>query len=321
MKYLTRIFEIAVVWSLLLVSCNNSSQPTQNSTTTPILNFTRQTNTPFPKTPTLTLAPTSTLYPTLDTESANELVFQLLKDNANCRLPCWWGITPTVTTSQDARSFLNSFSSIASTNSTGNDDGSMLLDIPNGNGLLSPYIAYDSIDGVVNKLTIGIGQLIKNENGGYDQVHDDPAFAKAVQSFMLPEILSSYGQPKEVLISTYSLQPLGWPVLFDIQLFYPERGFLMVYHSLMEFSGSGYIKGCPSKSNISIGLWEPGKYLSITDIPGNIRNNISSFSLSSYLQVDEATNMSIQDFYDTFKNNDGTLCLETPSSLWPFPGQ
>jgi hypothetical protein len=197
----------------------------------------------------------------------------------------------------------------------------MILHIPNGDGLLSPSIEYDSIDGVINTLTIGIAQLAKNENGGYDQIFDDSSFARATQSVTLAEILKSYGQPKEVLISTYSLQPLGWPIFFDIQLFYSEHGFLIVYTSLMEFSVDGYIKGYPSNSNINIGLWEPGKYLSINDLPKDIRNNVSSFPLSSYLQIDDATEMSVQDFYNAFENDNGNLCLETPASLWPMPGQ
>jgi hypothetical protein len=310
MKYFTKIYRMAILLSVLMVSCNDSSQPTQSSTTTP-----------FAKPPTVTPIPSATLYPILNSENANELVFQLLKDNSNCHLSCWWGIIPTTTTSQDAISFLNSFSSIASRNSLENEHGSMRLQIPNGRGFLSPFVEYDSIDGIVDSLVVGISQLAKNENGGYEEVHDDPAFATAVQLFMLPEILKFYGQPKEVLISTYSLQPLRWPVLFDIQLFYPEHGFLIVYHSVMEFSRNGFIKGCPSTGNISIGLWKPEKYLSMNDLPENIRNNISSFSLSSYLQIDEVTNMNIQDFYDTFKDDNGTLCLETPSNIWPLPGQ
>lgn len=321
MKNFVKICELATILSLFLVSCSNSLQPTQNSLATPILDFSPQANTPFAKTPTVTPIPTSTLHPALDVEGANELVFQLLDDNSNCRLPCWWGITPTITTSQDAKSFLNSFSLIASTNSTDNDNGYMILDLPNGDGLLSPYIEYSSIDGIVNTLIIGLAQRAQNENGGYDQIFDDPAFKEAAQSFMLAELLKAYGQPQEVLVSTYSLQPLGWPVFFDIELFYPEHGFLIVYKTLMEFSANGYIKGCPSKSNINIGLWEAGKYLSIDNLPTDIRDNISNFPLSSYLQIDKATKMSIQDFYETFKEDDGTLCLETPGNLWPMPGQ
>lgn len=320
MKYLLKVCEIGTVLSLLLCSCVKTPQSIQNISATPVLDFSPQTNTPFIRPPTFTPIPTSTLYPALDAESANKLVLQLLKDNSNCQLPCWWGIIPTITTSQDTRSFLNSFSSIASTISTDDNGGNMILKIPNGNGLLSPFIEYNSIDGVIKTLIFGISQVTKNENGGYDQVHDDPAFARVAQSMMMQEILKSYGEPKEVLVSTYSLQPVGWPILFDIQLFYPEHGFLIVYHSLMEFSVKGYIKGCPLKSSISIGLWEPGKYLSVNDLPKNIKKNIGSFSLSSYLQIDKATNMSTQDFYNAFKE-DETLCLETPSSLWPMPGQ
>jgi hypothetical protein len=320
MKSLTQIYLILLALLLMLAGCNNSSQPSQDSRATSSPNSLPPTNTPFLEPSTMTPVPTSTLHPTLSAEGAYELVLQLLEDNSNCQLPCWWGITPSVTRSQDAISFLNSFSPVIAGSSMRIDRGGMRLQIPNGDGLLSTSIEYNSIDGIVDSLRIGVSQLVQNENGGYDDVHGDPDFARATQALMLPEILKTYGQPKEVLISTYSLQPLGWPVFFDIQLFYPEHGFLMVYHTLMEFSHDEYIKGCPSNSAISIGLWEAGKYSSVNDVPRNIRDNISIFSLSSYLPLNEATDMSIQDFYDAF-SDDEELCLETPSSLWPFPGQ
>lgn len=199
------------------------------------------------------------------------------------------------------------------------DHGSIRLQVPNGIGVLSPYVEYDSYNDTVNLLIIGMSQLVLNNNGGYDEVYDDPAFAQAVKPLMLSEILKSYGQPEEILVSTYSLQPLGWTVLFDVQLFYPEHGFLIVFHSLMEFTEDGYIMGCPIKSNISMGIWEPKKYPALDSVPQNIRNNISAFSLSEYLRIDEATDMSIQDFYNLFKDNE-TLCLKTPPGVWHFPG-
>ena len=320
MKY---SIKFTFILSMLVISfsCTSPSQIPRSAETTIALDTSTQTNTPPVEIFTTTPISTPTLYPALNSEDAYELVFQLLKDNSNCKLPCWWGITPTITTSQDAISFFNSFSLIASRNSMDPDNGSIRLYLPNGGRILSPYIRFDSINGVVSTLIIGISQLNKTENGGYEEIYSDPAFAKAAQALMLSEILKSYGQPKEVLISTYSLQPLGWPVFFDIQLFYPEHGFLIVYHTLMEFSENEYIKGCPLKSNISIGIWEPEKYSSINDIPNEIRENISSLPLSSYLQIDKATDMSLLDFYNIFKNDVGITCIETPSSLWPFPGQ
>lgn len=320
MKSLTQIYRIVLILLLMLAGCNNSSQPSRNSQATSSPNLLQPTNTPLLEPSTITPVSTSTLHPTLDAESANELVLQLLKDNSNCQLPCWWGITPSVTTSQDAISFLNSFSSIVTRSSMSIDHGSIRLQIPNGDGWLSTLVEYESSSSVIDVLVVGASQRIGAETGGYEEVHGDPAFLKAVRSLTMPEILKSYGSPKEVLISTYSLQPLGWLVYFDIQLFYPEHGFLIAYGTLMEFSNEGYIKGCPSKGDIAIGLWRPAKYLSVNDVPRNIRDNISIFSLSSYLPLNEATDMSIQDFYDSF-SDDEELCLETPSSLWPFPGQ
>lgn len=320
MKY---FIQFMFILSILLTGfgCTSSSQTPQVAEATIALDASAQTNTPDVETSTPTPFSTPTLYPALNSEDAYELVFQLLKDNSNCKLPCWWGITPNETTSQDAISFLNSFSLIASTYSMRIDRGGMILQVPNGDDILSPYIGFNSIDGIITTLTVGVSQISQNEGGGYDQVYDDPAFINSTHSLMLPEILKLYGPPKEVLIATYSLQPLGWPAFFEIQLFYPNHGFLIVYYTLMEFAKDEYIQGCPSKGNIGIGLWESEKYASIKDIPNHIRENISGFSLSSYLQIDKATNMSIENFYNTFKNDNGTLCLETPYALWPFPGQ
>jgi len=321
MKYFIKFNKFVLFFSILVISCTASSQTPQVSQITITLDTPTQTNTPRIETPTAAPIATATLYPALNSEDAYELVFQLLKDNSNCKLPCWWGITPNETTSQDAISFLNSFSLIASTYSMRIDRGGMILRIPNGDDILSPYIGFNSIDGNIETLTVGVSQVTKTENGGYEEVYDDPAFAKAIHSLTLPEILKSYGSPKEVLIATYSLQPLGWPAFFEIQLFYPNHGFLIVYHTLMEFAKNEYIQGCPSKGSIGISLWEADKYASIKDIPNEIRENVSGFSLSTYLQIDKATNMNTESFYNSFKNDDGTLCLETPSVLWPFPGQ
>lgn len=321
MKHLIKIYNTTIAWSIVLISCNSSQIQTQTPLITPAPNLSTATETPFVNPSTVTPISTSTLYPALDTESASELARQLLRDNSNCRLPCWWSITPSKTLTQDARSFLNQFSSLASTNSIQGDDGGMRLRIPNGDGLLYLIVEYQGNNDVINRLIVGISQLVQNENGEYEDVFDDPAFMEATQSFTLREILNSNGQPEEILVATYSLQPLGWPIFFDIQLFYPEHGFLIVYKSLMEFSTNQQIKGCPSKSNIVMGLWEPGKYNAIKDLPKNFKESLSSFPLSSYLKVDKASGMSIKEFYDAFKNDNETLCLETPSNLWPRPGQ
>lgn len=320
MKHFTKSYtKVLVLLMLVATNCKNYSEPYTNAQMTPSPEYFLQTNTPFIATSTVTFVPTSTLQPVLNTENAEEMIFRLLKDNANCQLPCWWGITPAETTSQDAISILNAFSAISSRNSLRKDHGSMRLQVPNGTGVLSTFIEYDSPNDTIDSMVIGIAQLAENQNGEYVEVYNSLAFAQATKSLLLPDILKSYGLPEEILVSTYSLQPLGSPVFFDIQLFYPNYGFLSVYHSLMEFSRDGYLKGCPEDGNINLAVWTPKKFPTIDDVPISIRNNISQFPLSSYLDIGKATNMSIQDFYNAFIV-DEKLCLETPSDIWPFPG-
>lgn len=320
MKVFIKKFEIIVSLSLLLVSCSNSQTSVASTLLQPTTTSTPQTESPIVRPSTNTPVPTSTLQPPLSLEDASKLVAQLLRDNSNCRLPCWWGITPSKTTSQDTRSFLNSFSMIASTNSNRGDDGAVRLRVPNGDGLLYLTIEYDGNDAVISKLIVGVSQLALNEKREYEEEFGDPTFITVTESLALSEILNLYGQPDEILVATYSLQPLGMPVVFDIQLFYPKHGFLIAYKSLMEFSENQQVRGCPARSNIIMGLWESGKYDAMKDLPINFRENLSSYSLSTYLQIDKATGMSIQEFYDAFKN-DRITCLETPSDLWPMPGQ
>src|SRR5688572_13990138 len=44
--------------------------------------------------------------PTMTTDEAKRLVRDLLENNAGCKLPCWWGITPGKTTWSEARQIL-----------------------------------------------------------------------------------------------------------------------------------------------------------------------------------------------------------------------
>lgn len=110
--------------SLLLISifsgCDKLSQRTSTlSLGTQTLPFTVtietkekiSTLTPSPTTP--PIFATAAAVPTLKAEDANKRLLELLEISGDCHLPCWWGIIPEKTTSQDAAAILNSFSTIS----------------------------------------------------------------------------------------------------------------------------------------------------------------------------------------------------------------
>ena len=72
-------------------------------------------STPFPiiNTPIGTTTPLADkLVPTTPPDKAYVQLQDILKSNAGCRLPCWWGITPGKTSWKDASHFLDAFTTI-----------------------------------------------------------------------------------------------------------------------------------------------------------------------------------------------------------------
>jgi hypothetical protein len=69
--------------------------------TTPTL-----TQTPLPIA--TTSAATITPRPTFSSAQANQLIAKLMKENSNCSTPCFWGITPGITSLDDSLGFITS---------------------------------------------------------------------------------------------------------------------------------------------------------------------------------------------------------------------
>ena len=70
---------------------------------------------PLLKTPENTSSPTDfppptwTPLPTMDFLARNTEIVRLMSTNNDCRLPCWWGIMPGVTSWQEAQQFFETF--------------------------------------------------------------------------------------------------------------------------------------------------------------------------------------------------------------------
>lgn len=108
-------FRAIILFTLFsLVGCqqSNAVQPPISSPTTII-----STNTLISiPSPSLTPAATITLtpLPTLQNDKALAKFDQLYSYNNGCKLPCWWGIMPGITTWSAARNFLMQFNEIGS---------------------------------------------------------------------------------------------------------------------------------------------------------------------------------------------------------------
>lgn len=244
---------------------------------------------------------TSTWIPdsTLTSEETKSLVNELFQTNRDCLLPCWWGIVPGITTWQEANSFLAQFAHI--TGGISHQDKTLqvqFVQIPGSEdrstGVLTHiYIVKNS---VIESIEVSLGNR---------------------SSYSLSTFLKTYGQPDEVWINTYSTEyPVG-VLPFLAALFYPQRGILAIYGPLKaEFNGT-IVSACQwDNQPFMLGLWSPTQKITFMETARRFRMNPDEpgFLL---LPIEDATEMSVQTFYEIFKTPGIKECLETPREKWP----
>ena len=252
--------------------------------------------------PTASQTPTSaatwTPLPTLSEEDKIDIIRILIKTNGWCRFPCWWGITPGKTTWQEAKQFLGTFSNkiIEDYEQEILDDAAypigyhdILVQVPNEGR--ETYIRFIEKDGVV--VQIGVPQLYKDS------------------TFYPPNrILQEYGRPDEVFLRSHIASYAGdWSLA--LHLVYQEKSFEATYLIIDAVNQDGIIKGCLGKDGANFRLYLPEYTIKIEDI-----YDIHSKVTIIVLDLEEATGMDVQSFYETYSNPEDPLCLETSEDLW-----
>lgn len=264
---------------------------TPRPTTTPTLTSS-PTNTPRP-----TATPTSTIIPTLTAEEKEALLYDLFENNAGCLLPCWWGFIPGQTVWEDARTSLETLAFYISPLHHTPLDG---VDVY----FPDPYHIYR------------LEQIYGLENGVIRRIESD---VLPVQRYSLATILVTYGQPSEVwLLSQSYVTPETGTLYFSVNLWYPSYGFILGYYQPnSSLSEDGIITSCLNeKIFINISIWDPDVVSSLNYM--NVADQTRIFQPNGYeLSLEEATGMTIETFYNNYRDASVTPCFTTPSNIWP----
>ncbi len=149
-----------------------------------------------------------------------------------------------------------------------------------------------------------------------EAVFGDPLFALDLQQYMLPQLLTTYGQPKEILVRTFGSASGGGWIPFHLLLFYPQQGVLVNYQGPNEKTGDK-LRWCPHKTSIALWLWSPERKLTLGELARIGLGGLSTEEMLAHRPLEEATGMSLEMFYKTFKDANNRTCLETPVDLWP----
>jgi len=306
---------VFLVLLVALVGCGAPVAPTTPPThTPPPPTETRSpivvpSPTPSPEPPTETPAPSPspTPAPTMTADEEYALVSQMLQDNGGCRLPCWWGFTPGETPWETSRTF---FASLGKETVTWSSDDAqhfaVYFHIPDRNHVHSQ--GYHEKNGTLDRIGVHAA-LPTDEDGHY--LYGDPQFAEDWQAYMLTQILKSYQAPSQAFLGTGSAP---WSP-FDLLLFYPEEGFLVQYSGVAEEREGKTWLVCPHLAEITLQLWPPGRITKLGDVPGVVSAHADDPTWGPY-SLEEATGLSIDEFYEIFVQPGNQACLETPADLW-----
>jgi len=236
--------------------------------------------------------------PTLTVEESQKLVQDLLENNAGCRLPCWWGITPGETAWNEARQILLKVSSYVTPN---------IEDTTSYSTSAKVYPPYPKDPARY----IETNYFVENGVVRYMRVYIEGS----TPYYHLSKFLENYGVPTEIWIRTFPQEDMEFqPFLID--MFYQDLGVIVEYgtgHPLEEVNGN--IRNCSINEMDSpfLHLWSPTtEELSFQEA----KKFIDTMSLPEPKPLFEATGMDVKTFSETFKNPEANACIETPRELW-----
>ena len=248
--------------------------------------------------------PTRTPLPTLLPDEAEALVLDLLETNGGCQLPCWWGIMPGETTWEQASHFLTTF----------------MRDIyyePNFNGFSTILPQSENIGESNNVITIGYMEMLipcyDPDISNCEQRLEPIEIVETIQTSIemsLSEALIEFNVPTEVRISIGPDRP-GIAQLFDIVLFYPNVGIMMVFTGIPQDNGE-LLSICVDSifsTKPRIWLWSPDEVRTFEDVGAPIL--FLGYSSQTYFPIEDVTELAPSSFYERFLDEeDGSMCFD-----------
>ncbi len=242
--------------------------------------------------------PASTPYPTLTADQERAFVVEMLETNGGCELPCWWSITPGKTTWQDVRDQLGLYYGHGIPQPDGVHYEAVYGGAPHTKPLFGYYIAleFTELGGTVQSIQV-ISEVDRNAQASH--------FVQDWRHYSLNQVLGRYGIPSQVRMHIVPEIEPGASPYYTLGLGYDHLGFYILYLG-PAVSEPPVMRVCPRFGEVTgIILYlqspQPGEPVLSDDTP----------------TLEEATGMDVETFYETFKNADSDVCLESPAEMWP----
>jgi hypothetical protein len=306
------------LWILCLAGCRAVATPSPiditvsaTATANPITSSTEMPTAQITNTliPTPSQTATGTPIPVLPTKEARMRLLTLLSNNDSCQLPCLWRIIPGESSFNDAIKILMPLSGIAQLSAFYNGLGTIEPQYIENNLTITTSIAFLTKNNMITLIVFRARAMNSTTN---NYLYDSNIFGEILSYYSLSNILEKYGRPSTVLINT----PGGpshdgsWGP-FNILLIFPDLGILANYETRVRASGMNVL-GCPVNAHIQLYLYPSGNGSSFMESIAPSWHD----RLPSYEPLEKVTDMSIDQFYQTFRQP-SDKCLVTPLKYWP----
>jgi hypothetical protein len=198
-----KIVPFGIVWLCILLACagqgRSSYKPTATSTNTQPTYTSYPTKRPTPNMTSIWLTVEAQRLP----EEVQQRAFDTIKTNNNCRLPCFWGITPGKTSWAEAEEFLGTFNHIYKSEERFRDGPydqfSTPLDLSDAESRSSLQVSIKvSVgDGIAQRI-----HVLTAIPGDYSK-QDGLIYRKYWFRYSLDQIFKQLGKPDDVYINYY----------------------------------------------------------------------------------------------------------------------
>jgi hypothetical protein len=218
------------------------------------------------KTPTKGSSPTMTSTP-WDFEYGREKIKDLYQTNGNCRLPCWWGITPGQTTVSEVR---QSFTSYV--------EGDVIAIEPSGYGIILYYPAPHTL------IDYSLSTYLEQDRSEIVTIISMDGETALYGGFSPSYLLDNFGVPEKIWLTP------------DVLIMFYEHRHILAEYAITEDQEAG--RACLGGFN-RLYAWAPEIHWTEVDVS----NKLDIHDLSEW---EDATGQNIQAFRQAFHTFVGT---------------
>ena len=134
-------------------------------------------------------------------------------------------------------------------------------------------------------------------------VFDTPYYPQYFQYYTLPYLLSTYGRPENVYVLFENDRVYEYYLFLD----YTASGWVAML-TMPLVQEDGFVGGCPAQAQTRLWLWSPGD--------AEIAKEYGFADGTNLKSIEEAASLTLEDFYQQFKNPENTQCLQTSLDIY-----